>query len=513
MASYYVDPENGLDSNNGLSENTPWKLIPGQTGANTVLSGDIINIKNGTVSRQRVIAPADNLTYRGYGISSNKLILSLPSSSRQKRQVTVVREKGLHEGMWILDANGESTFGFFSFTTRSGCILEDCHIIAPLSDTPLSVGTSGSTAIGATIRRCRVSGSKATGINCYTRQVTIEDTSVEYTDDDGITFGATTANSNRAGYKDIVRRVSIIEPGLDKVAFLGDAIQTFPNAGAYEANLTISDIYVKKSTNVKQAFALNDGTGGILIENFLIESEPEGQAQILLSGIKGSIIVRNGWIINGCTNNAAVRIGSDLGVAMATGSRLQVYSVFVDAPQNSGFFTAGSAESAATSDGFIGIYNCVLIGENKQSLSFSAGLSCHAGAVITWGANAIVEFKNNVLFQSGSQPAIRLPVGGANDARWKVYNNAILSTTTAAMIGSTEYSTVGLFEAAHSYSGENLQEVEYYWNSFFYRVLPNSPLIAAGSYVTNLKDNNSTTYWNPPTIGAFEYIRPRTMRS
>jgi len=513
VATYYVDPENGNDAADGLSESTPWKLIPGQTGANAVLAGDIINVRNGTRSTGQIVIPANNLTYRGYGLSSNKLILTLPSGSRKKKQVVVVRETGTHEGMWILDANGANTFGFFAFTTRSGCILEDCHIIAPLSDTPLSVGTSGSTAIGATIRRCRVSGSKATGINCYTRQVTIEDTSVEYIDDDGITFGATTANSNRAGYKDIVRRVSIIEPGLDKVAFLGDAIQTFPNAGAYEANLTISEVYVKKSTNVKQAFALNDGTGGILIENFLIESNPDGQAQILLTGVKGSIIIRKGWIINGCLNNAAVRIGADLGVAMATGSRLIIYGVIVDAPQNSGFFTAGSAESAATSDGFIGIYNCCIIGENKQNLSFSAGLSCHAGAVITWGANAIVEFKNNIIFQSGAPPSIRLPVGGANDARWKVYNNAMLSSSVAAMIGSTEYSTVSLFQAAHSYANSNLQEEENYWNAFSYRVFENSPLIAAGIYTGSLQDNNSTTYWNPPTIGAFEYIRPRTMRS
>ncbi len=49
--------------------------------------------------------------------------------------------------------------------------------------------------------------------------------------------------------------------------------------------------------------------------------------------------------------------------------------------------------------------------------------------------------------------------------------------------------------------------------SSFYTPTSASNLILAGSYVTNLQDNNSTTYWNPPTIGAFEYIRPRTMRS
>jgi len=46
-----------------------------------------------------------------------------------------------------------------------------------------------------------------------------------------------------------------------------------------------------------------------------------------------------------------------------------------------------------------------------------------------------------------------------------------------------------------------------------YRPRPGSPLIESGNYLGNLQDKNSTTYWNPPTIGAFEYIRPRTMRS
>jgi len=46
-----------------------------------------------------------------------------------------------------------------------------------------------------------------------------------------------------------------------------------------------------------------------------------------------------------------------------------------------------------------------------------------------------------------------------------------------------------------------------------YRPRPGSPLIESGNYLGNLQDKNSTTYWNPPTIGAYEYIRPRTMRS
>jgi hypothetical protein len=47
----------------------------------------------------------------------------------------------------------------------------------------------------------------------------------------------------------------------------------------------------------------------------------------------------------------------------------------------------------------------------------------------------------------------------------------------------------------------------------FQRPTSSSPLIAAGAYLGNLQDKNRTTYWNSPSIGAYEYIRPRTMRS
>lgn len=45
------------------------------------------------------------------------------------------------------------------------------------------------------------------------------------------------------------------------------------------------------------------------------------------------------------------------------------------------------------------------------------------------------------------------------------------------------------------------------------QLYPNSPLIEMGSYLGSLQDNNNTTYWTIPSIGAFEYIRPRTAAS
>ncbi len=75
MAEYFVN--NLIGSNSGAgTETDPWFTVPGLTGANAVTAGDIINVRNGTVNPGRLVLTANNLTYRGYGVASNVLVLS-----------------------------------------------------------------------------------------------------------------------------------------------------------------------------------------------------------------------------------------------------------------------------------------------------------------------------------------------------------------------------------------------------------------------------------------------------
>lgn len=46
-----------------------------------------------------------------------------------------------------------------------------------------------------------------------------------------------------------------------------------------------------------------------------------------------------------------------------------------------------------------------------------------------------------------------------------------------------------------------------------YRVKTNASIIGGGTWVTQIQDNSWSSFQNPPSIGAFEYIRPRTFRS
>jgi len=515
VAEYFVDPENGNDANSGLSTALPWKLIPGQTGANAVLAGDIINVKSGTISRSRLVLPANNLTYRAYGISSNKLRVTI-SSNCTKQENIVSREFGTHEGMWTLDGSSDpasiGVTGYLSFTVRSGCVIEDCEIIAPQAETTVSMGTSTSTAIGCTLRRSHVVGSASTGITCYSRSITIQDCVVRDCNDDGITIGASASNGDRAGYSDLIERVSIINPGKDVVTFLGDAIQTFPNGGNFQSALTLKNIYIFKPNITKQALALNDGTGGFLIQDIFIHSNDNSQAQILFTGIKGNIVVKGVRFIGGLLNNAAIRVGAESGVIFATGSTLKIQNVIVQSVTNSGFFTIGSSETAGTMDGKIYIQQNYFEGENLQNLSFSGAVSCHAGATVTFGANAELVCENNVLLQTGANPVFKLPVGGLNDTRWKFYNNAVLSSVICAEVDSTAYTTLTEFEAAHSTAQNNLSQSTFTFPQTKLLITDN-PCIESGKYLGNVLDAQKTTYQSPPSIGAYEYIRPRTMRS
>ena len=49
--------------------------------------------------------------------------------------------------------------------------------------------------------------------------------------------------------------------------------------------------------------------------------------------------------------------------------------------------------------------------------------------------------------------------------------------------------------------------------SKYFTLISSSPLIAGGNYIQQIQDKNFSTFQNPPSIGAYEYIRPRTFRS
>jgi hypothetical protein len=502
MAEYFVDPEQGNDANNGTSTTTPWRLIPGQTGANAVTSGDTINVKNGTISTLQLIIPTNNLTYRGYGVASNVLMLTLPGKdARTLYKKRVVQTNNVNEGMWILDAGSNTTFGFLAFLSRSNVTIADCHIKGPLCTVAVSMGGSANTGINNTLSRCRISGASGTGIAAYNRGITLTDVLVENIKDDGIILGASVANGYKAGYTDTLLNVSIVNPGYDEISGIGDGIQTEAASDRFEAKVNIQNLYINKTSTTKQSLVLTDILGGLYLNTFHITGTPFSQNQILLSGVGSAFHISNGYFKEGCRNNSVFRYSGTQGIE--TGTSILIQNVIVDAALNGGFWSWGGSADAATVDGTLTIEHCYMAGSNQQNLSYSATVSTHPGSLITVGANAKLFLRNNI-FLTMDQPSVRLPTGTANEARWEIKNNGFTSPTFA--IGSTSYTTLASFQSNHSGAVNNIESANYL--SSIYQTNPSSPAYRSG-VPTNKTDLNKSFFYVPPSIGPYEYFAPR----
>jgi len=500
---WFVDPENGLTTNNGLSASTPWKLIPGQTGATAqtgygVVAGDVINVKNGTTTALQIVPPAANLTYRGYGLASNVLVLTLPMKNPAfTKQVSVVREAGAHEGMWKIVGCTSSTV--IDTSTRSGVTFEDVDITGNSNQTSrvVSFAASSQNSSGLTLRRFQISNAPQAAISIYSKGCLIEWGRIVNPTGDCILIGASVANSLKTGTKDTLRYLELVEPG--DGGSVGDALQTIASANQFEGALAMSHIYLLKTNAVKQAMLLTDATGGITLDTFHFAGVSTSHCQIGVETLKGTLTISNGYVYEGGADNALVRFVTSSGVASGTGSALRIRNVIHDAQRSAGFFTAASVTLAATADGAVEIDNCFSLAENNQNLSYSGAVSFHIGSTITWEANASCKVRNSVL-AAGSEPVVRLPAGKANDAAWQVENNC--TPSGAFEIGSTDYADVAAFQAAHNAATGNIDADPLVSSGF--RPLPGSPLLGAGSHLGYVRDVEGKQRPNPPAIGAYD---------
>lgn len=511
---YYVDPENGSDAADGLSTSTPWRTIPGQSGANVVAAGTagnptIINIKNGTTTTARIVVPQNYLLYRGYGLADNVLEIPLPSEHDPSivNTVRVVREEGVHEGMWTLTdpALANSLLAFF---TRTDTVVEDAYIIGGSATTQLvSVASSSQTGGPATLRRSWLRESGGAGIEINLLNMTMEYVRVEDIDDDGIVFSAQAANGSRSGSVDTCTAIAIINAGRDTVSAIGDALQTTPNGAVYSGKLTVDRLYIDKTSSVKQALQINDASAGITIQNFHIRSAATGNAGISCAYVQGLMKVRNGYVSGGCADNPFVRITAQSSVYTAAAGSVRVANVVVEA-DGAGLFSAAYG-SAGTFDGTAILENCTYTGACTGALSYSGAVS-GGSTTVTYGAGALITMRNNALEASGSTaPIVFIPEN--TPSKFVVKNNAV-PTTGAYKILSTDYASLALFEAALSSATGNVSSSDFMLGADS-RPLEGSPLIETGLHSSYGTDATGAARWNPPSIGAYEALRARVARA
>lgn len=532
MAEYWVDPENGSDAAAG-TEGAPWRLIPGQTGANVASTGDIINVRNGTTSSGGTLTPpANNLLYRGYGLAGNILQLTLPEDDARKvRTISVVREAGVHEGMWKLDMqNAGTAIGVSVANSRSGVVIEDMHVFSnSQSGNLVNVGTSSATSAngGFTIRRSFLEGSGDVGFNAYKFNLTAEYLKIHNTLKDCVKIAATTANSVRTGSVDSFQYLDLKYcnhdyTGTPSGAGGGDLFQVVAdNAGSgyYEGKFTLSDAFLWKggqtpTADGKQALLFHDGLGGFNIRRVHIFGDAsDAQISVMVGCLRGAVLLENIHFTGYANLLSPIRhrsgntpIGTQL---LATGASLTIRNVTSELVSTAAsFYDAAETNETLEMDGTLTIENCTVRGSITSALSYQADVSLTGGNT-TYGANFKLNLRNNI-FDTGNVK-LRLPIGTANDADYSIKNNWF-RPSTSFYIGSTEYTSLTAFAAAHNAATGNLDgdlELD------AVTLLPEtaaSPQVGAGTHVEYRRDAQGVQRYNPPCQGAYEFLRDRGVR-
>lgn len=507
---WFVDPENGSTTNNGLSANAPWKLLPGQTGASSqtgygVVAGDTIYVRNGTSTDLQIAASASDLKYIGYGMATNVLYINVPvpGYAFMVYPMKVVREAGVHEGQWTIK-NCTSTV-CVSTGTRSGIVLEDVLIEGNAAQTGNLVNCASSSQVtnGVVLRRFQLSKGESAAVGAYSTSITLEQGKISYPKGDGIILSASSANGFRAGSFDRIQDVEIVEPGGNLVD--GDGIFLQQNTSRFEARVDIRRIYIRKSLPTRQAIYIPDATGGITVKDFNFQgATPEARVNFGLDNIKGKVTVENGFVTGSSGSNALFRFHMTSGTnLMLSGSELQINNVVLDAPINNGFLTLGSSTASVTWDGRIILRGCYGNGSNQQAFSFSGTVSLHPGGSTTVGANAFFLMENCCFSTTSAVPTVVLPAGKQNNANFTVRNNVFGPSATFNFSGGSAVNLTA-FQAAHNAATGNITASDFKMDSR-YRLKPGSPLLSVGFFSgTYFRDAAGMERPRPPSVGPYD---------
>lgn len=393
MAEYFINPIVGSNAGAG-TELDPWYTIPGMTGANAVTAGDIINVRNGTVHVGRLSVPANDLTYRGYGLAQNVLWLTLPAKDvRYTRTVKVVREAGVHEGMWTIDGKSVDLDGVLQFGNRPNITVEDVQVLGSRigARSSIGVGFSSSTVSNSILRRFEVRGASGSGINIYNTGVTVEWGRVTHVLVDCITVLATVSNGSRAGAKDTFRYLELREPNFlspddPESGATGDCFQCIAYEGggnyAFESQVEMHDINCHKSSTGKQLFLFHDALGGINVRRF--RATGAGEKCTIIGPLRGTINIRDFYIEDPCPslteslptfrferpNTGAPAWG------MTTGAKLTIKNG-ITTGNHAGLYAIIQIEGASNFDGTVIIKNVTVLGRNVNALSWAAELALY----------------------------------------------------------------------------------------------------------------------------------------
>jgi hypothetical protein len=520
MAEYFAAPVTGSEANAGTNSDAPKQLMLGQAG-NTfpaAAAGDVMRVQQGELGTVRLVLPANNLRYSGFGGGGEPFTVTVPGTDPAQLQDKLVSAGGL----WELAGDAANT-GHIACSTRFPNFMQGFDVTDKQASPVVSVGTStaAATQVGATFEAFRISDAPLVGLYGTLAKLTLRDAQYLNSGHDAISITPSSNNLGRAGYHDYLWNLDIRYPGSNSDQLNGDAIELLPtNAGEYLAPVDIRNVYVVKRRSVKQAVNFGDAIAGITMNGFHMRGELNtvpadiGDIGLMFTRVRGAVRFKRGVIKRAGLGNPMLRgVGSAASVIgagdwiLAAGATVLAEGILyapTDSSQIPPVFYWGGSGTVSNVAGKVTLRHITVAGVCFSSASYAAVFSAQDNANTVLQAGAGMAVQNCVVLQPTTIPMVWLPAGAANSADYPVENNVFPPGSTFK-IGATTYATLAEFEAAHSFARGNqlLTAVECRLDSN-YKPLADSPLKGAGKHLGFVVDIAGRLRNCNPTIGAYE---------
>jgi hypothetical protein len=300
MPTYYFDPVNGLDANDGLSVGAPKQNASSVTFA----ANDVVLLHAG----KRWVAPAGTQA------------INLPQSGIR------VGAYGAGDTPPIIDG-AQVSRGINIGTDRADWIIEDVWIdnVAAGTNrrgiTNITTGSSETVPVLGKIRRVKVTNvptdgaNDCNGIMLWGQGVEILDTVIEDIATDGIWLRCRNASVGRAQIRRVAQDDDVRGDFGDCIQFGGAGASDFSNARVFDCLLDHSS-----SQNAKNSLILNaaTATNGVMIEgNTVITSTVTQQIGIFVEAnnatVRGNRVIGGDYgVLFGGTTSGSVAYGNDV---------------------------------------------------------------------------------------------------------------------------------------------------------------------------------------------------------
>ena len=475
MTDYYFDGDNGNDTTGAGTEANPYKSIKESTvgGAFNPANARFFIKRGTTVLMAGQIHPTGSFKFASYGPTTDpkgKVIYNYGGSYFLATGTGAVSTDTIEfDQLQFEDASASFTSAVYQNNLGSGkIVVTDCDMVNFFNGVMTQRGT------GHQILRCNITGSRNCGVMIEHAAVAAPSNMLiadNYIDasvatNDGIVLH----NGTSDGYGNVIRDNTIIsgyEQGIDVMAmFPGTHVLrnvVYPNPAP---NTSLSEIFCRGKNSV--------------IKSNLVFTKTRGALQIDDTGIT---VACNAFIPTaGQAGGPSVYV-----FVPALGSKIF----------NNLFYMPTSYASIS-----ILVATGVTTGLSKNNLfiNYSASTASRFLAAITFANLATWDIDNNYYAQMPGSYAT--PWSQSRTfAEWTATagnpdnGTAIVATESPIIVPS--YQTVG--------QRFNLQKL--------LTIAGDSPLVEVGQHINYQVDMNGRQFWNPPTIGPAEYVRPATDHS